>query len=264
MTREVAGLNEIANEFDAVIVDQYGVLHDGRSAFPGALAAMAELSARNIPAVALTNSGKRARTNAGRLARLGFPNELFKAVVSSGEIARGRIAHLDAGSRVLLLARQGESELVDDLDIKSVKVGEAADLVVIAAVEPSTQNRSDYADALSPYARKKVPALLVNPDDLSIEDGNTVFGPGAVARDYARLGGPVETLGKPARQMFDSALKALGNVPADRVLMIGDSPHHDIEGASDLGLKTLLIREGVQSGLEGANPTYSMTRLAWA
>ncbi len=263
MSRELKGLNEIASEFDAVIVDQYGVLHDGQTAFSGALEALTELNSRNIPVVALTNSGKRAQTNARRLARLGFPNDLFHAVVSSGEIARDRIAHLHAGSTVLLVARQGERDVIDGLNVKSADIGDPADLIVIAAVEPSLKSRSDYANALSPYADRRVPALLVNPDDLAIENGNVVFGPGAVAKDYARSGGPVEVLGKPARQMFDTALQALGNPPADRVLMIGDSPHHDIQGASDLGLKTLLVLDGVQSGLEGIDPTFTMKCLAW-
>jgi len=264
MTREITGLNEIEGAFDAVIADQYGVLHDGRMAFPGALDALYQLKARNVPVVALTNSGKRAKTNQHRLARLGFPNDLFRCVISSGEIARDRIEGLRAGSAVLLVAKQNERELTDGLDIREVQIGEPADLVVIAAVEPSKRARSDYADDLLPYAREKILALVVNPDHLSVENGKAVYGPGAVAEDYAHFGGPVEILGKPALQMFNTSLQALGNPSPSRVLVIGDSPHHDIAGAKIAGMTTLLIRDGIQSGLDGVIPDFAMEHLVWA
>jgi len=263
MTREISGLSEIEDAFSAVIVDQYGVLHDGQMPVPGALEALTRLNANNIPIVALTNSGKRAKTNADRLQRIGFPGGLFTAVVSSGDIARDQLKKLPSGSSILLIAREGETELLEGLDLIRAKHGEKADMIVFAAVEPARRSRTDYAEDLLPYARNKTPALLVNPDHLAAENGTIVFGPGAVAEDYARSGGPVETLGKPARKMFDVALAALGNPSSDRVLMIGDSPHHDIGGAIEAGLQTLLIRDGIQSDLEGINADFSMHRLSW-
>ncbi len=44
---------------------------------------------------------------------------------------------------------------------------------------------------------------------------------------------------KPHRQMFDTALEALG-VPAERCLMVGDNPQPDC-GASTLGITTLIL-----------------------
>lgn len=263
MTREISGLAEIAGEFEAVIVDQYGVLHDGEAPFEGAQAALLALKQRGVPVAALTNSGKRAKTNLDRLARLGFAAELFHQVVSSGELARDTIAGLPAGAALLLIARDGETELADGLDVRLSKPGEPAEMVVIASVEPFQVSREDYASRLRPYAQSKTPALLVNPDLLLTQAGQTAFGPGAVAEDYRRMGGPVEVLGKPASAMFETALRAMGSPAPEKVLMIGDSPHHDISGAAALGLKTLLIRSGVQSRLEGAAPDYAMTRLSW-
>jgi ribonucleotide monophosphatase NagD (HAD superfamily) len=39
--KRIAGLREIAGEFDLFLVDQYGVLHDGVAAYPGAIDALA-------------------------------------------------------------------------------------------------------------------------------------------------------------------------------------------------------------------------------
>jgi ribonucleotide monophosphatase NagD (HAD superfamily) len=71
-------------------------------------------------------------------------------------------------------------------------------------------------------------------------------------------------LGKPGAAMFHAALEALGGPAPGRTLMIGDSPEHDIAGAAALGIRTLLVTSGPQSGTEGAAPPdYATDRLAW-
>jgi len=53
---------------------------------------------------------------------------------------------------------------------------------------------------------------------------------------------------KPQPEIFDAAVRALG-VPAPAVLMIGDSPHDDVEAAMQAGLAALLIdRSGRHHG----------------
>ena len=52
---------------------------------------------------------------------------------------------------------------------------------------------------------------------------------------------------KPDRLMFETAMRKLGLTP-DRVVMIGDHPQKDIEGAATLGIATVQVRltDGVQ------------------
>jgi ribonucleotide monophosphatase NagD (HAD superfamily) len=82
--KRIAGLRDIADQFDLYLVDQYGVLHDGVAAYPGAIDAMARLASGGRRVVVLTNSGKGASDNAARLASLGFSGANIHAVVSSG------------------------------------------------------------------------------------------------------------------------------------------------------------------------------------
>ncbi len=271
MTRRIHGLSEIIDGVEAVFVDQYGVLHDGRAAFPGARDCLEAIAARGLPVLALTNSGKRAEANAARLERLGFPRRLFSGVLSSGEtvwrrladaLAAGRIA---PGSRVLVLARGGDRSAVEGLDLVRAEAGEAADLVVIAGIEPETRSREDYRALLAPLARARVPAICANPDEVMYAGSGRAFGPGVVAADYRAAGGPVTMAGKPARAFFAAALAAVGGIAPERVLMIGDSPVHDIGGAMAVGLRTLLVEAGVQSGLGQAAPApdHVIANLVW-
>lgn len=271
MTRRIDALSEIVGNFDAILVDQYGVLHDGQTAFPGALQALEGLHRLGLPVVAVTNSGKRAAANLKRLGRLGFPAKLFTQVVSSGEVVwrmlRDGLAAgtLRGGDRVLLLARDDDASLLDGLDLVRARPGAPADLVLIAGAEPERLSRDDYRALLAPFARAGVPALCANPDRVMYAGSGSAFGPGVVAEDYASAGGHVDYSGKPSSAFFRAALAAAGNPDPARTLMIGDSPHHDISGAAALGMVTLLVEGGVQAGLEsdGAVATYATEKLKW-
>lgn len=270
MTRDITGLKDIAALYQAMIVDQYGVLHDGKCAEAGARDALAQLVAMGIPVAVVTNSGKSADANRARLARFGFPAEDFAAVLTSGDVARARIAAmLDAGglkpgAAVTLLSRDGDVGLIDGLPLKRVALGAQADLVLIAGLDPNTMDRATCRDALAPLARSGVPALCANPDRVSNSDHGPVDGPGVIAEDYRAAGGSVEFVGKPGSALFAAALAALGNPAPEACLMIGDSLEHDIAGAAALGIATLHVRGGVQSLLPGAvSPDYALGALCW-
>ncbi|MEO0429062.1 MAG: TIGR01459 family HAD-type hydrolase [Pseudomonadota bacterium] len=253
MTRDIRGLAEIRAAFDTVLIDQFGVLHDGRTAFPGAADCLQGLAASGVPMAALSNSGKRSHLNTARLARLGFPASLFQAVITSGELAHARLAErladgrLPKGAPVAVISRDDDTSMIAGLSLRSVALRDTPSLLIIAAAEPEKRTLDSYVDEMAPLARAGVPALCINPDRWIYANGIAAFGPGKLAERYRDLGGRVEMLGKPGREMFEAGLKALDARP-ERCLMIGDSPEHDIAGAKAAGCQTLLISTGVQSG----------------
>ncbi|MEO0388433.1 MAG: TIGR01459 family HAD-type hydrolase [Pseudomonadota bacterium] len=260
MSRRIAGLGALIDDVDAVLVDQYGVLHDGQTPFPGARACLETLAARGVPVVAVTNSGKTEEPNRARLARLGFPRALFRGLVSSGAVFRA--ASVPPGTRVHVVARDGDRSMIEGLDLCEVQP-DAAALVLIAGVAPEETRRAAYAQMLAPLAARAVPAICLNPDRTMYTRHGADFGPGVIAEDYAAAGGPVRWIGKPHPEIFEAALGRLPEVPRARVLMVGDSPAHDIAGAAALGLKTLLIEAGVQAGTDGAEPDFRAPSFRW-
>ncbi|MGB3315901.1 MAG: TIGR01459 family HAD-type hydrolase [Albidovulum sp.] len=270
MTRRINGVSEVIGRVDAVCVDQYGVLHDGKTALPGARDCLERIRAAGLPVLALTNSGKRADENAARLERLGFPRHLFTGLLSSGEVVwhmlRSRLecGDLAPGARVCLLSRDNDRSLVSGLDLTLVAPGSDADLVLIAGIEPERHSRDAYRALLSTHAKRGVPAIAANPDHVMYTSSGAAFGPGAVADDYRSAGGHVHVIGKPSPDFFAAALDRFDGISPGRVLMVGDSPVHDIAGAKQAGLKTLLIEGGVQSGL-GTTGTadYVLEALRW-
>lgn len=256
-------LRDLAPLYDGFLIDQFGVLHDGHHAYTGAAQALAALHDLGRTIVLVSNSGRRAAYNADRLARLGIPASSYDHFVTSGEVAWAAIRDgslgVPPGAPCHLVARTGDTSPVEGLDLRLVTVPEAR-LIYLAGVEPEHLSREGYAARLEPAARAGVPMICTNPDLEQLMGGGTkAFGAGQVARDYAAMGGPVTWVGKPHPAIYAAALALMP--PGARVIGIGDSPEHDIAGASGAGLDTALVLGGV--GGDGPAATWTLDRFAW-
>ena len=278
--KRIDGLRDIADHFDLYLVDQYGVLHDGVVAYPGAIDGMVRIHTRGRRVFVLTNSGKGAADNLVRLARLGFSDSSFDAVVSSGEVglhlvrSGGLGSPFAIGMEACVIGRSGDRYAFSSDDFKLVaRPLDAAFLVFAGSDAPRTSLKA-YGAMLAPAARAGVPALCVNPDLIMIREGELVPAPGAIANVYESLGGRVEYIGKPRSAFFLHALIMAGADADTRVLMIGDSPEHDIRGAKAMGISTLLVRTGIHQSLAepellsfcaacGGTPDFLATALTW-
>src|SRR3546814_2174877 len=84
----VAGLATLASRYDAFLLDQFGVLHDGSTVYPGVVACLEALQAAGRRPTTLSNSGTLRAASLERLARLGIPPALSEDFVTSGAVAR--------------------------------------------------------------------------------------------------------------------------------------------------------------------------------
>ncbi len=96
-----------------------------------------------------------------------------------------------------------------------------------------------------PPPLRGVPTICANPDETMLTPTGNVFGAGAVALAYERLGGVVEWFGKPYPAIYQEALRRLGDIDPRRALAVGDSPAHDILGGAQAGVATCLVRTGI-------------------
>lgn len=236
-------LSEIAASFDGMLIDQFGVIHDGSQLYPGSQDVLKNLHHLGIPVAVMTNSGKRAAANRNRLVRMGVPREFFVDVVSSGEIAYRSLDRRPA----FVIGRRG-----DDYGLEGIPLvhspQEAAVILILGSNAPET-TLDDYRLML---AGLNVPALCCNPDKLMLTARGLQPGPGAIASLYEDVGGSVTWIGKPYPAIYAQAVKLLGDPHA--VLCIGDSAEHDVAGASNAGLASLLIRTGVSEGADSFDP----------
>ena len=254
--KHIVGLREIADQFDLVLVDQYGVLHDGVAAYPGAVDGLARLASGGRKVVVVTNSGKDAAANLARLAALGFARANLHAVLSSGEVAvqlarSGALGPRFAiGADACVIGRCGDIYAFSADEFRLVPRPQDANFLVFAGSDAPRTSLDVYRSTLTPAAGARVPAICINPDITMIRDGKLVPAPGAIAKIYESLGGQVEYVGKPYPAIFSHAVEIAAMGQRARVVMIGDSPEHDVAGARAMGLSTLLVRSGIHRDLD--------------
>jgi HAD superfamily hydrolase (TIGR01459 family) len=256
MMLRISGLREIARDFDAMLIDQFGVIHDGQKLYPGAAEVLEQLRMLNIPVVVMTNSGKRAAPNVKRLLEMGVERGQFQDCVSSGEVA---FQTLDV-KRAFLVGKRGVDYAFDPVEFVE-KPEDAEAMLILGSNAPET--------SLNAYRRMfegiTLPAICCNPDKLMITRFGLQPAPGAIADVYEKMGGKVTWIGKPYGAIYVHALKLLGN--PKRVLCIGDSAEHDVAGGRGAGLSTLLVQQGVSAGVEEdalhPQPDFLSERFCW-
>jgi HAD superfamily hydrolase (TIGR01459 family) len=250
-------LSAIADRFGGMLIDQFGVIHDGEKLYPGVLDTLQNLKRAQIPVVVMTNSGKRAEANRRRLVAMGLDRSLFVDAMSSGEVA---YRHLSAASprSVYIIGRDGEDYGFDNIEIVT-DPHDAEMLLILGSNAPRT-SLDRYREL---FAGLTIPALCCNPDKLMLTRDGLQPAPGAIASLYEGMGGKVDWIGKPYTVIYKAALALIGN-PA-RALAIGDSAEHDVAGGRRAGIDTLLVRTGLSADLDDFDPKpdYLMDNLTW-
>ena len=245
----------IASSFRAVFFDQYGVLHDGRSAYPGAKEAMAVLKSRDVMVVVLSNSGRTGEANARRMASLGFGPDLYDFLITSGDVARnvlkteGGPLSVVIGARCFTIASDDSDEFASALGLSSVTECSNADLVIISGSQADKVPLEEYRKLLAPAARRGAPCVCANPDKLMLTASGSAPGPGRIAEIYQELGGAVTWIGKPFPGIYNVAADLCGVKDRCDILCVGDSIEHDTAGAHAFGSPVALVRTGILAGL---------------
>jgi HAD superfamily hydrolase (TIGR01459 family) len=253
----IAGLAEIAAQYGGMLIDQFGVIHDGARLYPGTLTVLEELNRARIPVAVMTNSGKRADANVARLTHMGIARNLFVDAVSSGEVAYHLLERASA-RRAYIIGRHGDDYGFDRFPLTD-DPHEADVLLILGSNAPKTslqQYRRMLADVT-------VPAICCNPDKLMLTSSGLQPAPGAIAALYESMGRKVTWIGKPYPEIYRHALSVIGN--PKRVLCIGDSAEHDVAGGRGAGLDTLLVRTGISADATDFDPEpdYLMERFIW-
>lgn len=252
----IEGLREIASRFDGMLIDQFGVIHDGQALYPGTARVLGELKALGIPVAVMTNSGKRAESNRQRLVRMGVPRDRFVDAVSSGEVAFSQLT----ARRAFLIGKDGEDYGFDGITL--VDDPRDAEIILILGSNAPKTSLDDYRRLL---AGLTLPAVCCNPDKLMLTPQGLLPAPGAIAAIYEEMGGSVTWIGKPYPQIYKEAARLIGN--PQRILCIGDSAEHDVAGGRTAGFATLLVLQGVSAGHDPATlspqPDYVMESFQW-
>lgn len=245
------GIGSIIERYAALLVDSYGVLHDGATPFPGAIECLLALREGGRRIVILTNTPRRAATVAGEIARVGVHEGCYDHLVSAGELAfralRSPAPDLEVqpGSSFFYVGPERSREILAGLPFVEAGSPASAGFLLVTGLYPDRQLIDDYEPILREARRRGLPCVCANPDRLAIRAGVPGLAAGAIASRYAELGGRVRNFGKPFPEIYRMALTLLGDIGPDRVLAVGDALYTDIAGASGAGLDSAFIVSGI-------------------
>jgi HAD superfamily hydrolase (TIGR01459 family) len=284
--RVLDGVAELAGRYRGFVLDIWGVVHDGRAAFPGVADALARMKDAGARIVFLSNAPRRSHVVEAQLTGFGIDRALYIQAMTSGEIAwrllRDRTHPFvrDLGSRALHIGTVRDHSVVEDLGITLTEQAEGADWLLNTGPDPErgAQSLDPYEPALQAALARGLPMLCVNPDRRVVSGGRLLLCAGALAERYAAHGGSVLEIGKPDPAAYDPVM-ALLDLPRESCVAIGDSPHTDLAGAQAAGLDAVWALGGLaaEEGLaeadsatlaarataEGVSPVAALRALRW-
>jgi HAD superfamily hydrolase (TIGR01459 family) len=253
LPKAISGLHEIADAYDVLICDVWGVLHNGRVANPSTIEALRAFRRRRGPVILLTNAPRIAADVEKQFARIGVPPDCYDALLTSGQAARDELTRRAAAAPLNFFHLGPARDDATHLGIQRLtKVPEDRAEVVLCTglFNDETEGPGDYAGMLERFRARDLPMICANPD-VTVRRGDTVvYCAGAIAQRYESIGGKVLYYGKPHPPIFEAALaKARETRGVRRPLVVGDGLETDIRGANRMGWPALFIGGGL-FGLE--------------
>ncbi len=243
--------SELAPDYDVLLCDVWGVVHNGVIAFPPACDALMRARARGGAVVFITNSPRPSEQVARQLERLHVPRETYDAMVSSGDVTRD-VIQSRRGQSLCHIGPERDSSIFTGLNVRFAPL-ESADYVVCSGLDDDDAEKpEDYRGRLEIMLKRRLFMVCGNPDVVVERGDELVYCAGSIADLYVTMGGEVLYAGKPYRPIYDMALArveaATGKKPAPkRVLAIGDSIRTDLKGAHTLGVDFLFVTAGIHA-----------------
>jgi HAD superfamily hydrolase (TIGR01459 family) len=285
-TELVTGLGALADRYDVLLCDVWGVIHNGEYAHPAAGEALARFRDAGGTVVLVSNAPRPHDDVIPQLERLGVRRDAWDRIVTSGDVARQLIA-ARPGQRARFQGPERDHTLFAGLDAPLAAPGQADYIICTGFDDDEVQTPADYAGELAVMARRGLEMICANPD-LVVERGNRLIPcAGLMAQAYEALGGKTIYPGKPHAPIYAQALAMAGqlrNAPVAqaRVMGVGDAIRTDIAGAQAQGVASLMVMRGIHSrelfdatgGLhhaalpgwfarQDAQPTYALADLVW-
>lgn len=255
----LTGLGEIAERYDGLIVDLWGVIHDGVKPYPHAAETLRRLKQAGKRVVMLSNAPRRAYALVDGMRDMGIDRDMYTDVMSSGEAVHIELStrkdpwYARLGRRCHHIGPDRDISIFDGLDLERVDI-EAADFIVNTGPWGFDLTVADFEDLLQVGARRRLPMVCANPDIVVIREGVKVICAGALAQRYEQLGGSVSYRGKPDPAIYDFCLELLQIEDRGRVLAVGDAFHTDIAGARGSGLDAAFVTGGIHHEELGIRP----------
>jgi HAD superfamily hydrolase (TIGR01459 family) len=249
--RFVERLSDLVDGVEVILSDIWGVVHNGIEAFPVACEALHNFRQRGGTVILITNAPRPADSVQRQLRKLGVADDIYDAIVSSGDLTRLFVAE-HPGKKMFWLGPERDNSIYRGLDPVISPLEQADYIVCTGLFDDETESAEDYRAMMLQARERKLPLICANPDIVVERGDRLIYCAGAIAELYRELGGEVIFYGKPHRPIYQRAMMLAAQhrghaAPLDRVLAIGDSVRTDLAGAHGFGIDLLFVTRGIHS-----------------
>lgn len=242
---QINGLHTLANNYDALLCDAWGVIHDGVRLMKGAEEALLKFREQCGPVIIITNAPRPSSVIPAQLTRLGLAEKAYDRVITSGDATRMTIERR-LPAPAFKIGPDKDDPLFDGLDLSFSTLEDAEFIICTGLRDDRREEPEAYREVLTRAAARKLEMICANPDIVVNLGGRLIWCAGALAKLYEELGGAVIYSGKPHAPIYAlafGAVDAARGAPTDRarILAVGDSLSTDIAGAARAGIDAILV-----------------------
>lgn len=243
---------ELAERYDVILCDVWGVLHNGAVAFEAAHQALRAAREQGRTVILVSNAPRPNGEVALILDRFGVPREAYDAIVTSGDVTTGLLRQRGAVG-VWHLGPERDLGIYDGLGLDLVEREHAELIVCTGLFDDTVETPEHYRGTLEAAQAQGLPMICANPDIVVERGGDLIWCAGALAEAYREIGGEVVFCGKPHRPIYEAAFaraaELRGTAPDKaRMVGIGDALRTDLAGALGFGIDCLFIGGGIHAG----------------
>ena len=255
-------LRDVVGSAEVLLSDIWGVVHNGLAAFPDACQALHNFRQQGGTVILITNAPRPADSVQRQLRKLEVADEIYDAIVSSGDLTRHFVAN-HPGQKMFWIGPERDNSIYRGLDPVLSPLEQADYIVCTGLFDDETESAENYRAMLLQARERSLTLVCANPDIVVERGDRLIYCAGAVAELYLELGGEVIFYGKPHRPIYERAIALASErrghaVELNRVLAIGDSVRTDLAGAQGFGIDCLFVTRGIHSeefaGIEQLDP----------
>lgn len=247
--QNISGISGIAKDYDVLLCDIWGVIHNGRQPFSEAVNALERFRGEYGPVILISNSPRPSVAIPEQFRQIGILTECWDAIATSGDATIDELSRRAPGP-AFKLGPERDDVLYENLEMYFSDLADAHFISCTGLFEDDYETPDDYKDLLTDARDLGLPLVCANPDIQVKRGDKTIYCGGALAKLYEKLGGEVVYAGKPHAPIYRLCRawmeEILGYMPtADRILCIGDNIFTDLLGAQQQDYDCLFVASGI-------------------
>ena len=248
--KEVNNFSEISNQYNALICDIWGVIHNGQELFPGINECLLNFKMLNNVVILLSNAPRPSSYVSSVLDKLGFKDECYDGIITSGDLTKKSLNEKIFGENCYHIGPERDLNIFEGTNVNRVDFNNSDFIFVTGLFNDEIEDENDYLDLLNSARKREMTLVCANPDLLVQRGDKLIPCAGLISKTYEEMGGKVVNIGKPFSPIFKEAIEMVkknSRFDEHKILVVGDGLETDIKGANSIGLDSILVLGGLFS-----------------